>query len=59
MTPLGLLAVALLIVIGGVLALRLHPFVVLITAAFAVALLAPRAPGAETSAGEIVAQGFG
>ncbi len=59
MTPLGLLAVALLIVIGGVLALRLHPFVVLITAAFAVALLAPRAPGAEISAGEIVAQGFG
>jgi len=59
MTPLGLLAVALAIVIGGVLALRLHPFVVLITAAFAVALLAPRVPGAETSAGEIVAQGFG
>jgi len=59
MTPLGLLAVALLIVIGGVLALRLHPFVVLITAAFAVALLTPRGPGAETSAGEIVAQGFG
>lgn len=59
MTPLGLLAVALLIVIGGVLALRLHPFVVLIAAAFAVALLAPRGPGAEISAGEIVAQGFG
>jgi gluconate:H+ symporter, GntP family len=59
MTPLGLLAVALLIVIGGVLALRLHPFVVLIAAAFAVALLAPREPGADVSAGEIVAQGFG
>jgi H+/gluconate symporter-like permease len=59
MTPLGLLAVALLIVIGGVLALRLHPFVVLITAAFAVALLAPREPGVDVSAGEIVAQGFG
>jgi GntP family gluconate:H+ symporter len=59
MTPLGLLAVALLIVIGGVLALRLHPFVVLIAAAFAVALLAPREPGVDVSAGEIVAQGFG
>jgi GntP family gluconate:H+ symporter len=58
-SPLGLLAVALLIVIGGVLVLRLHPFVVLITAAFAVALLAPRLPGGESSAGEIVAQGFG
>ena len=50
MTPLGLLAVALAIVIGGVLALRLHPFVVLIAAAFAVALLAPREAGAEVSA---------
>lgn len=59
MTPLGLLAVALVIVIGGVLALRLHPFVVLIAAAFAVALLAPREAGADVSAGEIVAQGFG
>jgi len=59
MSPLGLLVVALVIVIGGVLVLRLHPFVVLITAAFAVALLAPRLPGGESSAGEIVAQGFG
>jgi|694.fasta_scaffold15954_4 GntP family gluconate:H+ symporter len=59
MSPLGLLVVALVIVIGGVLVLRLHPFVVLITAAFAVALLAPRLPGGELSAGEIVAQGFG
>lgn len=59
MSPLGLLVVALVIVIGGVLVLRLHPFVVLITAAFAVALLVPRLPGGESSAGEIVAQGFG
>ncbi|NDC53919.1 MAG: hypothetical protein EBZ74_06400 [Planctomycetia bacterium] len=59
MTPLVLLAVALLIVVGGVLALRLHPFVVLIAAAFAVALLAPRPPDAAASAGEIVARGFG
>jgi GntP family gluconate:H+ symporter len=56
MTPLGILAIALVIVIGGVLLFRLHPFVVLITAAFVVALLIP---DAEQSAGELVGQGFG
>ncbi len=56
MTPLGILAIALVVVIGGVLLFRLHPFVVLITAAFVVALLIP---DAEQSAGELVGQGFG
>ena len=56
MTPLGILAIALAIVIGGVLVFRLHPFFVLVAAAFAVALLIP---DAELSAGELVAEGFG
>ncbi len=59
MSPLAILAVALAIVIGGVLVLRLHPFVVLITAAFAVAFCAPADPAAPVSAGELVARGFG
>lgn len=56
MTPLGILAIALAVVIGGVLLFRLHPFVVLVAAAFIVALLIP---DAERSAGELVAEGFG
>ena len=56
MTPLGILAIALAIVIGGVLVFRLHPFFVLVAAAFAVAVLIP---DAELSAGELVAEGFG
>ena len=56
MTPLGILAIALAIVIGGVLLFRLHPFFVLVAAAFVVALLIP---DAELSPGELVAEGFG
>jgi gluconate:H+ symporter, GntP family len=58
MTPLAILVAALVIVIGGVLAFRLHPFVILIVAAFAVALLTPTDP-AQPSAGQRVAEGFG
>lgn len=58
MTPLAILVIALVIVIGGVLAFRLHPFVILIVAAFAVALLTPTDP-AQPSAGQRVAEGFG
>jgi GntP family gluconate:H+ symporter len=46
------------IVIGGVLVFRLHPFVILIVAAFAVAILTPTAADAP-SAGQRVAEGFG
>ena len=56
MTPLGILTLALVIVIGGVLLFRLHPFFVLIAAAFVVALLSSGSGG---GAGEVVAQGFG
>jgi len=56
MTPLGILLVALVIVVGGVLLLRVHPFLILIVAAFVVALLTPGAAG---SAGRRVAEGFG
>jgi GntP family gluconate:H+ symporter len=56
MTPLGILAIALIVVIGGVLVVRLHPFFVLITAAFVVALLSP---ATSDTAAEVVAQGFG
>jgi GntP family gluconate:H+ symporter len=58
MTPLAILVAALVIVIGGVLFLRLHPFVVLIAAAFAVAFLTPTAPDA-AAVGQRVAEGFG
>jgi GntP family gluconate:H+ symporter len=58
MTPLAILVAALVIVIGGVLFLRLHPFVVLIVAAFAVAFLTPTAPDA-AAIGQRVAEGFG
>lgn len=59
MTPLGILLVALVIVIGGILAFRLHPFVTLIVAAFAVAILTPTAGAGTTPAGQRVAEGFG
>ncbi len=42
MSPLFILVVTLVMVIGGVLVLRLHPFLVLIAAALAVAGLTPR-----------------
>jgi len=58
MTPLAILVTALVIVIGGVLVFRLHPFVILIVAAFAVALLTPAA-AEQSSAGQRVADGFG
>ena len=58
MTPLAILVTALVIVIGGVLAFRLHPFVILIVAALVVALLTPTDP-AQPSAGQRVAEGFG
>lgn len=56
MTPLAILVVALVVVVGGVLLVRLHPFVILVVAAFVVALLTP---GAAESAGRRVAEGFG
>jgi GntP family gluconate:H+ symporter len=56
MTPLGILVIALIVVVGGVLFVRLHPFVILVVAAFVVALLTP---GATESAGRRVAEGFG
>ncbi len=58
MTPLAILVVALVIVIGGVLVFRLHPFVVLIVAAFAVAFLTPVEQSA-APVGQRVAEGFG
>jgi GntP family gluconate:H+ symporter len=58
MTPLAILIVALVIVIGGVLVFRLHPFVVLIVAAFVVAGLTPVEQSAAT-VGQRVAEGFG
>lgn len=58
MTPLAILVIALLIVIGGVLVFRLHPFVVLIVAAFAVAFLTPVEQTA-AAVGQRVAEGFG
>ncbi len=58
MTPLGVLLLALVIVIGGMLLFRLHPFIVLIFAAFIVALVAP-AETDITTVGRDVAQAFG
>jgi hypothetical protein len=59
MTPLGILIVALLVVVGGVLALKLHPFLILIIAAFVVALLTPNGDAALAAPGQRVAEGFG
>lgn len=58
MTPLAILLVALVIVIGGMLAFRLHPFVILITAAFVVAWLTSTDEPI-SSVGPRVAEGFG
>lgn len=58
MTPLAILLIALVIVIGGVLAFRLHPFVILITAAFVVAWLTSTDEPI-SSVGQRVADGFG
>ncbi len=41
MTPLAILLVALVLVVGGVLVLRFHPFIILITVAFVVAAVTP------------------
>ena len=56
MTPLGILIVALVVVVvvGGVLALRLHPFLILNIAAFVVALLTPNGNGALAAPGQRV-----
>jgi GntP family gluconate:H+ symporter len=59
MAALLILGAALVVVIGGVLVLRLHPFVVLVTAAFVVALLGPVDPQPPVAAGRRVAEGFG
>ena len=58
MTPLAILLTALVIVIGGMLAFRLHPFLILIAAAFAVAwMTSTNEP--MNSVGQQVAEGFG
>ena len=59
MTPLGILIVALVLVVGGVLAFKLHPFLILIIAAFVVALITPNADGSLAVPGQRVAEGFG
>jgi GntP family gluconate:H+ symporter len=59
MTPLGILIVALVVVVGGVLAFKLHPFLILIIAAFVVALLTPNADASLAAPGQRVAEGFG
>jgi len=59
MTPLGILIVALVVVVGGVLAFKLHPFLILIIAAFVVALLTPNGDAALAAPGQRVAEGFG
>lgn len=62
MAPLPILIVALLVVVGGVLRAKLHPFLVLVVAALAVAALTPAARLGDAAAlpvGQRVAQGFG
>jgi GntP family gluconate:H+ symporter len=59
MTPLAILLAALVVVVGGVLAFRLHPFVILLAAAFVVAALAPVDPSHPVGPGQRVAEGFG
>jgi len=59
MSPLLILLAAIAVVVVGVLALRLHPFVVLVSAAFVVALLGPVDPEQPVAAGRRVAEGFG
>ena len=59
MTPLGILIVALVVVVGGVLAFKLHPFFILIIAAFVVAFLTPNGDATLAAPGQRVAEGFG
>jgi len=59
MTPLAILLAALVVVVGGVLAFRLHPFLVLIAAAFVVAAATPVDPARPVGPGQRVAEGFG
>jgi len=59
MSPPLILLAALAVVILGVLWLRLHPFMVLVSAAFVVALLGPVDPEQPVAAGRRVAEGFG
>jgi GntP family gluconate:H+ symporter len=47
------------VVVGGVLAFKLHPFLILIIAAFVVALLTPNADASLAAPGQRVAEGFG
>lgn len=59
MTPLAILVAALVVVVGGVLAFRLHPFLILIAAAFVVAALTPVDAARPVGPGQRVAEGFG
>lgn len=59
MAPLAILLLALVVVVGGTLALRLHPFLTLVVAAFVVAAVAPAGPEPLASPGQRVAEGFG
>ncbi|MEO1990403.1 MAG: gluconate permease [Pirellulales bacterium] len=58
MTPISVLLLALVLVIGGMLIFRLHPFIVLIFAAFAVALVTPTTTDI-VAVGQDVAHAFG
>lgn len=62
MPPLAILCVALAIVLAGVLRAKLHPFLVLVVAALAVAAMTPATrlgAAAELTVGARVAEGFG
>ena len=59
MAPLAILGLALVVVVGGTLALRLHPFLTLVVAAFVVAAVTPAGPEPLVSPGQRVAEGFG
>ncbi|MFM8891516.1 MAG: GntP family permease, partial [Planctomycetia bacterium] len=59
MAPLAILVLALAVVVGGTLALRLHPFFTLVVAAFVVAAVTPAGPEPLVSPGQRVAEGFG
>lgn len=59
MPPLAILLLALAIVVVGTLTLRLHPFLTLIVAAFAVAAATPAGAGPTMPPGQRVAEGFG
>ena len=55
MNPLAVVLIGVAVVVGGILALRLHPFLSLIAGAFVVAALSPT----NQSIGKRVAEGFG